>query len=201
MKNTKNRFKKVISVELVMAALDSLRVKTGELDMSEKAVRKCIKKLLKKIQKDMNKYGYQLILSDNEELARVMGCSPTQAHYVKKKLSKAGIINVIESTRQKKEGDFPYWTFNFEYTIDESVVIEQKKKAKKAKTAAKKKYLPVFYTFFKQASVNVFKEIQELTDFHGIKPNISGADFGVMRNQETDLLLSDMGLSREMLVA
>lgn len=201
MVKTRNKFNYVISLTLIMAALDEKRVKNGKLDRSEKAVRNRIKRLLKWIEKSWNKHGYQLILSDNEELGNVMNCTADQAHYVKKVLSSAGVINVIESTRQKKEGDFPYWTFNFEFAITESVAIEEKKKAKKAKTAAKKKYLPLFYTIMKKAGMNVLNELKELTEYHGVKPNISGAIFGMMRNEEIDRLLLNKGLTRDMLIA
>lgn len=133
-----------------------------------------------------------LHLSDDKELAEVIGCSEHSAKRAKNKLRKLGFIFVPAWARQKKKGDHPIWLVWFAFTKK----IEKLKVSAKNKKPRKKGFVNQYYTFYDQAKKNVREWFEEDEKETGETVSLQIRQFMSMVHTELTSILEAHDLTR-----
>lgn len=182
-----------IDMDTVIEIIQNSRKRQGELMESETVMFNRMIAYMEHIQKQLDQGITKLDLND-AEMAKVLGCTEREAKRAKDKLSKLNLIFVPAWARQKKEGDYPVWFMNHDYC--EKSFLDMIAETVKNTRKKIRKYINGFYVLWNLAASRVVKFLDEMEAYHGVRPVLSGAEFGMLRNQEMDIILEDKGLTR-----
>lgn len=182
-----------IKMDTVIEIIQNSRKRQGELMESEIVMFNRMIAYMEHIQKQLDQGITKLDLND-AVMAEVLGCTEREAKRAKDKLSKLNFIFVPGWARQMKEGDYPIWFMNHDYCEKNflNMIAETVKNTRKKI----RKYVNGFYVLWNLAASRVVKFLDEMEAYHGVRPVLSGAEFGMLRNQEMNIILEDKGLTR-----
>ena len=182
-----------IDMDVVIDMIQNSRKRQGELMESEITMFNRMIAYMEYIQEQLDKGITKLDLND-ALLAEELNCTEREAKRAKDKLSKLNLIFVPAWARQKKEGDYPVWFMNHDYCVKNflNMIAETVKNTRKKI----RKYVNGFYVLWNLAASRVVKFLDEMEAYHGVRPVLSGAEFGMLRNQEMNIILEDKGLTR-----
>lgn len=130
-----------------------------------------------------------LHLSNDDELAEIIGCSSHAAKRAKNKLRKLGFIYVPAWARQKKEGDHPIWLVWFLFT-------KKVEKIKKNRKTRKKNFVQQYYTLLTQAKKNIRDFFEQDEKEFGITTSLHISQYMSMVHSELTHILKIKGLTR-----
>lgn len=182
-----------IKMDTVIEIIQNSRKRQGELMETETTMFNRMIAYMEYIQKQLDQGITKLDLND-AVMAEELGCTEREAKRTKDKLSKLNFIFVPGWARQKKEGDYPIWMMNHDYCEKNflNIIAETVKNTRKKI----RKYVNGFYSLWNLAAYRVVKFLDEMEAYHGVRPVLSGAEFGMLRNQEMNSILKDKGLTR-----
>ena len=135
-------------------------------------------------------HSFRLDLSD-KLLAEKIDVSERRAKVVRLELKAAGITWFPEWSRPKAKGQYPWWMLQQEYIIFKDLSNEGIKVKKKVKN---KKYKPLYYKYYSEATAEAYAELEEWDMIVGIAEYMTMVYKILNENLERD------GLTKEMLL-
>lgn len=190
-----NNFDQKWSVNRVAArkVITGSRKRKGRMTEAEQFAYKRDMDLLTIIDKQLRKS--RALYLNNESVALQLGCTVTEAHKAKKRLSNLDIIYIPAYGRQKP-GKSSIWLLNLPYMVTKYV----DNKTGKPKRTRKPDSL-IYTTEFCTIKSNVAKDLREQFEWeekeYGTKVVVSSSYFWMSVNQIVSQELAELGKSRD----
>ena len=187
----------VANYSMIKYSIKKARKRNGKLYRTESLFLRRRLDLIKHLEGLLNEGIIVLDISDNEALAEILDCTPREAKRAKESLSKLGVIYVPEYGRQKKEGDYPIWHFNFKYLVKKVATFAEKKRA-----SLLNKYNQAFKGIYNKNVQKLVNEIKDLNEYDRLeygdtrKIQLSPAKFMVTLNMMIRDELDSLGTTR-----
>lgn len=134
--------------------------------------------------------SFRLDLND-KLLAEEIGVSERRAKTVRLELKAAEIIWFPEWSRPKAKGQYPWWMLQKDYIIFKILKDEGVKIKKKVKN---RKYKPLYYKYYSEATAEAYQELEEWDMIVSIQ------EYMTMVYQILNKKLERNGLTKEMLL-
>lgn len=134
--------------------------------------------------------SFRLDLNDRL-VSEKIGVSERRAKQVRLELKAAEIIWFPEWSRPKKKGQYPFWMVEKDFIVFKDLRDEGIKVKKKVKN---RKYKPLYYKYYSEATAEAYEELEEWDMIVGIQEYMTMV-YRILNNN-----LKRDGLSKEMLL-